>query len=109
MDILALNIESFAKQYATFTLIDTRATTAYNAAHLKDSINLATKDSISIFIQNNFNLQDSNTTNNFNLSSPPPISKPLLFLCFSAKRAKEFAKFSLELLENTHYPFTPPH
>lgn len=72
MDILALNIESFAKQYATFTLIDTRATTTYNVAHLKDSINLATKDSISIFIQENFNLQDSNTTNNFNLSSPPP-------------------------------------
>ncbi|MDD7296823.1 MAG: hypothetical protein PUG77_05995 [Helicobacter bilis] len=33
------------------------------------------------------------------------MSKPLLFLCFSAKKAKEFAKLSLALLENTHYPF----
>ena len=70
--MVSLGIESFVKRCDEFAIIDTRNTNAYNAAHLKDSINLATKDSISIFIQENFNLQDSNTTNNFNLSSPPP-------------------------------------
>ncbi|MDY5822323.1 MAG: hypothetical protein SPJ83_05935 [Helicobacter sp.] len=94
MDILALNIESFAKQYATFTLIDTRATTTYNVAHLKDSINLATKDSISIFIQENFNLQDSNTTNNFNLSSPPPpLVSRFYFSAFQPRRQRNLQSF----------------
>ena len=93
MDILALNIESFAKQYATFTLIDTRATTTYNVAHLKDSINLATKDSISIFIQENFNLQDSNTTNNFNLSSPPPLVSRFYFSAFQPKGQRNLQSF----------------
>ncbi|WP_324725939.1 rhodanese-like domain-containing protein [Helicobacter cinaedi] len=70
--MVSLGIESFVKRCDEFAIIDTRNANAYNVAHLKDSINLATKDSISIFIQENFNLQDSNTTNNFNLSSPPP-------------------------------------
>ena len=72
MDIVALDVKTFAKQCAAFTLIDTRSTPAYNAAHLQDSINLATKDSISIFIQENFNLQDSNTPNLCDFSPPPP-------------------------------------
>lgn len=86
--MVSLGIESFVKRCDEFAIIDTRNANAYNAAHLKDSINLATKDSLKDFIQ----------THNVYV-------KPLLFLCFSAKRAKEFAKFSLELLENTHYPF----
>lgn len=86
--MVSLGIESFVKRCDEFAIIDTRNANAYNAAHLKDSINLATKDSLKDFIQTH-SIYD----------------KPLLFLCFSAKRAKEFAKFSLALLENTHYPF----
>lgn len=75
MRVVGVNAEEFGVKQESFCVIDIRGKQSFLAAHLPNSHHLVNEDEISQFVLQN------------------ATSKPLLILCFSAKRAKQMCEF----------------